>query len=277
MHARAILCVWVWGVNFNLSLGSRHSTKLKSPNLIEHNTASELRITSRFIFAVLKIIVLTAIVYYGIVETNRGYLSALEQPPPEIQPPFQVELKPEAGAKWGDLKITLQPENAFVVGEPISTSIEIDPFLFINETATILIVFPESISILKEWEWANASRYEELVVLHAKGDWPDDTVRQDLTLWYVHEGVFGVNITMVRFEFQEMEKFCYPDIVHIKSYSYLEERRNAQLTNALNERIFGLTIIAVSPIAVTVVELMEQAYEALRKKSKNEMHAFGSA
>ncbi len=233
----------------------------------ENNKTSELRITSRFIFAVLKIIVLTTIVYLGIVETNKGYLSALEQPPPETQPPFQVELRPKYGPKWGDLKITMQPENAFVVGESISTSIEIDPFLWINETATIMIVFPESISILEEWKWTNVTCYEERIILHTNSDWPDDPVRQDLTLRYVHEGVFGVNVTMVRFWLQETEEFSYPDIIHIKSYSYLEERRNAQLTNALNERIFGLTIIAVSPIAVTVVELLEQAYETLRKKS----------
>jgi len=66
-----------------------------------------------------------------------------------------------------------------------------------------------------------------------------------------------------------MKEFHYPNIVNIKSYSYLEERRNAQLTNALNERILGLTIIAVSPIAVQVVDLLERAYDSLRTKKSN--------
>jgi len=230
--------------------------------------SKHLKNKSKFVFAFTKLVLFGIILYYGIFVMNEGYQSALKPPPPETQPPFQVGLRPDAGPKWGDLKITMQPENAFVVGEPISTNIEIDPFLMINETATVMIVFPESISLPKEWEWANfSSQYEAPIFLHAIGDFPDDTIRQDLTLWFVHEGIFGVNITIVRFGYPEPYKeFIYPDIVHIKSYSYLEERRNAQFTNALNERIFGLTIIAVSPIAVQIVDLLKQAYDSFGVK-----------
>jgi acetaldehyde dehydrogenase (acetylating) len=56
------------------------------------------------------------------------------------------------------------------------------------------------------------------------------------------------------------EKFNYPDIVHIKSYSYLEERRSAQLAEAMSVRIYGLTIIMIGPIAVQIVDLVERTF-----------------
>lgn len=187
--------------------------------------------------------------------------------PPETKPPFHVELKPKYGAKWGDLKISMQPRNAFVVGEPILTTIEIDLFLIPNETATVMIIFPESISILKEWAWANISKYEQLIVLW--GNFSNNILRQDLIIWYPHEGVFGVNITIVRFGFHpELYKFYYPNIVHIKSYTYLEEKRNAQLALALNKMILGLTIITVSPVAINIIGLVEYFWDLYKKKNE---------
>lgn len=230
----------------------------------------QLKIATTFWFAIIKLGLFAVILYYGLVVTNEGYQSALRPPPPETKPPFQVQLKPEAGPHWGDLKITMQTRNAFVVGEPISTNVELDPFLLPNETATIMMVFPDSISILQEDEWANFTKYEELIVFFVEGRFfAEDTISQNLTLWYVTEGIFGVNVTFVRFGYPDgMQEFSYPDIVHIKSYSYLEERQNAQLTNALNERIFGLTIIAVSPIAVQIMDLVEKAYGSLTVKRR---------
>jgi hypothetical protein len=227
--------------------------------------------TSSLWNAILKLSVLLIIIFIGLFVTTVGYDEALRPLPPETQPPFEVYLKPEYGPKWGDLKVSVQPEEAFVVGDHISTTVEIVPFAMPGETINVMIVFPESISILKEWAWTNTSSYEELIVLWGNSTFPQTTLRQELTLWYVHEGIFGVNVTMVRFGYPEpYDKFVYPDIVHIKSYSYLEERRNAQLTNALNARILGLTIIAVSPIVVQAVDLLEQIVDRARTKSENE-------
>jgi len=221
-----------------------------------------MRNKSKFLFIAIKLALFSVIIYYGIFITNASYETALKPLPPETQPSFQAELKPQYGPYWGDVNIAMQPQNAFIVGDRISTNLTIRLWGISEDTATIMVVFPESISVLKEWEWANSSHYEELIALY--GNFTYAPIRQDLTLWYLHEGVFGINITVVRFGvINEMKEFSFPDIVHIKSYSFLEERRSAQLTMALNERILGLTIIAVSPIAVQVVDLFEQAFQNL--------------
>jgi len=222
---------------------------------------------SKLFFIAVKLILFFVIIYYGFFVAAASYETALKPLPPETQPPFQAELKPQYGPKWGDISITMQPQNAFIVGDRISTNLTIRLWGISEDTATIMIVFPESISVLKEWEWANYSHYEELIVLY--GNFTYEPISQDLTLWYLHEGIFGINVTVVQFGvINQMQEFRFPDIVHIKSYSFLEERRNAQLTMALNERIFGLTIVAVSPIAVQVVDLFEQAFRNLRFRRK---------
>lgn len=232
-----------------------------------------MRITRRFGYAVFKIAVVLAIVCWGLFELKMGNLYALEQLPPETQPPFQASLKRKYDqyvTDWGGIKITMQPENAFVVGDRISSTVELRMwYLRTNETAYVELVFPESISILSEWAEANYSEYEQHIYLTCNSS--NIVCRQNLTLWYVHEGIFGVNLAVTiyhTYSSPEMGEFVFPDVVHIKSYSYLEERRNAQLTNALNQEVFGLTIIAVSPIVVTLFELGEQACKTLRATKK---------
>lgn len=208
---------------------------------------------------VVKLILILFLVISGVWVTFSGYCSTLTTPMPETQPPFQIELKSEKyEIKWGDLKITMRPRNAFVVAEHISTNLEIDLILQSEENATAIIVFPESILQLQEWESENISRYEWFTILH--GNSTDHILRQNLTLWYAHEGVFGVNVTIIRIGFQNSryDDFCFPDIIHIKPYSYLDERRSAQLTNALNQEILGLTIIAVSPVIVQIADMIGQ-------------------
>ena len=219
----------------------------------------------KLVFLLLKLFVVGVILFYGISFTIEGYRLMFQRLPPETKPPFLAELKPKYGAKWGDLKISMKPKNAFVIGEPIFTTIEISLSLMPNETASVIIVFPESISILKEWMWANFSTYEQPIVLW--GNFSNNILRQDLIIWYPHEGVFGVNITIVRFGFHpELYKFYYPNIVHIKSYTYLEERRNAQLTLALNKMILGLTIITISPVAINIIGLVESFLDLYKKR-----------
>jgi hypothetical protein len=208
---------------------------------------------------VVKLILILFLVISGVWITFSGYCSTLTAPMPETQPSFQIELKSEKyGIKWGDLKITMRPRNAFVVAEHISTNLEIDLILQSEENATAIIVFPESILQLQEWESENISHYEWFTILH--GNSTDHVLHQNLTLWYAHEGIFGVNVTIIRIGFQNSsyDDFCFPDIIHIKPYSYLDERRSAQLTNALNQEILGLTIIAVSPVIVQIADMIGQ-------------------
>jgi len=248
---------------------AKHSAKLKS-KFVESKMVYEMRITRRFWYA-FEIIGVLVILVLGL--AFGGFFSTGEQLPPEKQPPFQASLKRAYDhdvTDWGDIKITMQPENAFVIGESISSSVELRmSYLKTNETAYIELVFPESISMLSEEVDANYSEYEQRIYLQCNSSSID--CQKNLTLWYVHEGIFGVNVTVTiihTYGPPEMGKFIFPQVVQIKSYSYLEERRNTQLTNALNQKIFGLTIIAISPVVVTLLELVERVYKASDTKRR---------
>lgn len=191
-----------------------------------------------------------------------GYRSSVKGPPRETRPPFYTRLKPSHDREWGDLEITMQPENAFVVGDRISTRVDLELSLMFGESARVCIEFPEGSSILKGMEWENVSRYEDVIIQWC--EYPNNTIHHDLTLWYHHEGTFGINVIIeiivrsISIEPQSIEEFYYPDIFRIESYTYLEERRNAHSTNALNRAIFGLALVAIGPIVVQFIDLVER-------------------
>lgn len=52
--------------------------------------------------------------------------------------------------------------------------------------------------------------------------------------------------------------WTFPNVVTIKSYDYVEQKTNAQFTNALSLVVAGLAIIAIGPISITVISLIER-------------------
>lgn len=229
-----------------------------------------------FAFDALKIVVLFVVLVCGLFVAREGYLSTLKEPKPEALISFQATMHPKVGPDVGAVKINLTPTQAFVVGDHIFADIEIQVLgvnWTRNETSMIILVFPESICYVDSW--SNTTKqdwsfiwwdYELSGFVYST---PYVVYHKNMTLWYTHEGIFGLNMTVyrpnVRVEWQ-LNEFYYYDLAHIKSYSYLEEKKSASLASALNMEILGLAIIATSPIWVQFVDLIEKLLKNIKKE-----------
>lgn len=230
--------------------------------------------------SVAKLIALSIILYVGLFYVFRGYQLSQEKPPPEKPLSFEAAMVPKAGATVGNIKIRLEPTNAFVIGDKITADIEVEVnWLEVNETATVYLKFIDCLSMDAKWAWTNISHYNGLIFLEYNSSMATYSIyKAKAFLWFTHEGIFGTNVTVFSPYSQQLLAFfetlegtaywSFPDIVHIKSYSYIEERNNAQFTNALTVEILGLTIIASSPIAVTVISLLGKVYDSITEKEK---------
>lgn len=224
---------------------------------------------------VAKLIVLLIVLSIGIPFVREGYQLSQEKPPPEIPISFEADMVPKAGPPVGKVKINLEPTEAFVIGDKITADIEVQVnWLHENETANVWLRFIDCLSVDAKWAWTNTSHYNELIFPEYNSSMATYSIyRANAIVWYTHEGIFGVNVTVYSPYSQDLLAgfgtldgtvyWSFPEVVHIKSYSYLEERLNAQFTNALTLEIFGLTVITVGPVAVIAVDLVGKALESI--------------
>lgn len=241
----------------------------------------------KLVLSVAKLIALVTVLYFGIPYVVEGYRLLQERPPPEVPITFEAEMQPKAGPLVGKVKIDLEPTEAFVIGDRIIADIEVQVYwLHENETASVIVTFTDCLSMDFRWAWTNTSHFDEpLWLQYNSSSAVYSTYRAKAIVWYTHEGIYGVNVTVYSpYSLDCWTSFgtsygtvdwSFPEIVHIKSYSYLEERLNTQFTNALTLEIFGLAIIASSPIAVTFVDLLGKVFESLfeeRGKKRRTVH-----
>lgn len=209
----------------------------------------------------LKIIVLLVIVVIGLIIVYQGHLLSIHEPSKEKTILFQKTMKPSIGPYTGILKINMTPTKAFVVGDIITTQIEVDVFGVNweeNETCMVQMVFPDAICYIDSWsnithqDWAFIWwEYETHDAVYA-------IYQKKVTLWYIHEGFYGVNITIWRPDFMETHEYSFPDLVQIKSYDYIEEMKRTRLAEALNKEVLGLTIVAVGPVFIQIIDLVQK-------------------
>lgn len=245
--------------------------------------------TKKLVLSVAKLIALFIFLCAGIPYVFEGHRLSQERPTPEVPITFEAEMLPKAGAPVGKVKISLEPTEAFVIGDKITADIEIQVVngLHENETATVYLRFIDCLSMDFEWAWTNTSHYNKLIILDYNSSMAAYSIYKGKAfVWYTHEGIFGVNITVYSPYSQQLlavlgsldgtVHWSFLEMVSIKSYSFLENRLNAQFTRALTVEILGLTIIASSPIAVMIVDLigkaLEGAFERKEGKERKKVH-----
>jgi hypothetical protein len=91
--------------------------------------------------------------------------------------------------------------------------------------------------------------------------------QNSVTLWYVHDGFYGVNITVWEPKLGQFgyNKYYYSDLVQIKPYTCIEETKRTQLAQALNIEIFGSAIIAIAPVFVQIVDIAKELAPKTKK------------
>jgi hypothetical protein len=196
----------------------------------------------------------------GIVPTVLG-------PPREDPVPFSKIMyrytSQYSNLELGVFRTEMIPDYAFVTGENITFIIKVYLLGSVNENLTILnMVFPDAfchtrLGLIQDyeimpWEWNQSQA----------GVW--EVYQINLTFSYLNEGSYGVNMTVVGSP-SETYIYQFTDLVQIQPQSYLEERRTANLANATNFEILGLTVVAVGPVVGQVLDSVRE----LNKRKTN--------
>jgi hypothetical protein len=180
-------------------------------------------------------------------------------------------MKPSAGAQTGILKINMTPTKAFVIGDVVTANIEVDVFAINwmeNETCNVQMMFPDAICYTDTW--SNITRQDWFFIWwdYQSHDAVYAIYQKSVTLWYVHDGFYGVNITVWKPDLGQFgyNEYYYSDLVQIKPYTYIEETKRTQLAQALNFEILGLAIIAIAPVFVQLVDSLKELSAPKKKE-----------
>lgn len=234
----------------------------------------------KLVFSATKLIAISFVLCFGIPFIWNGYQLSQQKPPSEHLLRYEAEMCPKAGAPVGNVKIGFAPTEAFVIGDKVTADIEVEVnWLESNETASVHLIFIDCLATDVRWAWTNTSHYNGLVILEYNYSMATYSVyKAKAFLWFLREGIFGANITVYSPYSQQLlasfgtldgtVRWSFPEMLSVKSYSYLEERKNTLFINAVTLEILGLTVIAISPIAVIAVSLLERLYESLTEKEK---------
>jgi hypothetical protein len=184
----------------------------------------------------------------------------LQESPKENPILFQKTMKPSVGAQTGILKINMTPTKAFVVGDVLTAKVEVDVFAVNwheNESCMVEMIFPDALCYIDSWSnithqdwpfiWWEYETHDAVYAIYLK----------NVTLWYVHDGFYGVNVTIFhpRFGYNE---YYFSDLIQIKSSSHVEEQKRTLLAQALNTELLGLAIIAIAPVFAQVVDSLKE-------------------
>jgi hypothetical protein len=223
--------------------------------------------------SVAKVVILSLFAIIGFYMVYQGQQSSLREPSKEPTLLFQKTMKPSAGAQTGILKINMTPTKAFVVGDVITAKIEVDVFgvnWLQNETCNVDMLFPDSISYIDTWSNITYQDWTFVWWQYQTHDTVYAIYQKNITLWYIHEGFYGVNITVWQPELGAYgyNKYHYSDLVQIKPYSYLEEQRRTVLAEALNIEILGLTVVFVGPVVVQIVDSIQELRKSTQEQTR---------
>ena len=138
-----------------------------------------------------------------------------------------------------------------------------------NETCMVELLFPDAIVYIDSWSNITMQDYPFTWWKYESHDAVHAIYIKQVELWYPHEGIFGVNITVwqPKLGIYGYNKFYFPDLVQIKSYSYVEEKRRALFMEAINEEILGLTWIAIAPIFMNITDFIKKMIDEMEIRS----------
>lgn len=155
-----------------------------------------------------------------------------------------------------------------MIGDNITAEIEIRFLNAKNKTFLVQLVFPDALAYKDFWPYTAQQDWWFLVTeIQPYGS--DAICKKNVTLFYVHEGIYGLNMTILRAELDKEWEFCYRDLIQIKSFAFLEEKHNTNFLRALNIQLLGLSYIAVASVFVQLVALVGSLLASMiRRKSK---------
>ena len=185
-----------------------------------------------FILNLVKLLILISFVTLGLSKCMIGIDKIKKGVPPERPIIFQKTMHRKVGPNVGSIKIKLIPTHSFIVGDHITAFIEIKIFgvdWMKNETCMVELLFPDAIVYIDSWSNITMQDYPFTWWKYESHDAVHAIYIKQVELWYPHEGIFGVNITVwqPKLGIYGYNKFYFPDLVQIKSYSYVEEKRRA--------------------------------------------------
>jgi hypothetical protein len=236
----------------------------------------------KLIVTAFRILAFIIVLVWGLPFVLQGFQMLQEKPTPEKPLTLEVAMKPKVGGEVGTMKIKLNPTEAFIIGDKITTDIEVDVnWLKENESALVYVTFVDSLSTDVRWAWTNTTEYNCMIFPEYNYSMSTYAVyKATAFVSYAHEGVFGVNVSVYSPYSQQLWSmpntsrdgtvdWSFPEAVHIKSYEYIEQKANAGFTNALSVEVLGLTILGAGlPIAMTSISLGEKLYDSIVEKPK---------
>ena len=165
----------------------------------------------------------------------------------------------------------MTPTRAFITGDSITANIEVDVFgvnWMENETCMVQMVFPDAISYIDSWSNMTEQDWTYVWWDYQSHDAVYAIYHENVTLWYVHDGIYGLNVTVWQPNLGQIgyNSYYYSNLVQIKPYSYIEEAKRTQVAQALNFEVLGVAIIATAPIFVQIVDALAEMHLPKKKE-----------
>lgn len=220
---------------------------------------------ARKYFLIAKVIVIISFLIYGGLTVYEGNSFANRNLYPLEKDLFSKYLLPSYN---GQLIIMFTPTKAFVVGDNITA--EISVYLRAKnpdeKDFLIQILFPDAF-VPYDMPSGETIRQDYYFLLEEISTIGKDVVKESgtISLMYVHEGIYGLNMTIFHGNTDTQTEFSYDNVITIKPISFIEEKLTSNFAEGLNIEVFGIAIIAVGPIIAQIIDLSEKIVTKKRK------------
>jgi hypothetical protein len=161
----------------------------------------------------------------------------------------------------GRIAVYLKPQQAFVVGDNITTEVAVNVFDATNKTYLIEIYFPDAVINLHSPLYPEKQDFEFWLTEPVHLTNGDTIYFKTVNLMYLHEGSYGLNMTVNEFEGNTRYEVDFPNIIQIKPSAFLEEQKRADSAYALNQEVVGLAVITLGPILVMLIDVITENSE----------------
>ncbi len=195
--------------------------------------------------------------FIGSLIIYRGYSFSNENP---FSTEYSVLLK--TLPSWnGRLHIDFTPTQVLVIGDNITANVSVQLFNTWqgaeNQTFYIEVMFPDAIVNIGYPTYSATQDY--YLALDSLSPYGTSTIySRKFSLMYLHEGVYGLNMTIHELQTNTRTDLYYPNVVTVNPLSYMEDKLTSRFMAGLNIELLGIGIIALGPIAVQFVGLIEK-------------------
>lgn len=158
----------------------------------------------------------------------------------------------------GQIIIIFTPTQAFVFGDNITAEISVNLHANPKEDVFIIqIMFPDALVERDIPPYVQQQDFNYWLTEPTPLGTEAVQYSKTINLMYVSEGVYGLNMTITQLNTNTQTEINYPNVVTVKPFSSIEERITSRLTLGLNIELFGIALIALGPIIVQVINLVE--------------------